>query len=295
MEYPRISIITPSYNQAQYLEETILSVLNQGYPNLEYIVIDGGSTDNSVEIIKKYEQHISYWVSEKDAGQSDAINKGFAKATGDILAWLNSDDLYLPRVLHFVAEQLDSAKAEFLFADSIHMREEKRLKVYGSNVVRSHQMHNLLLIDYIIQPSSFWTRKAWEVTGVLDQTLHYAFDWEWFIRAKLAGVDFKPRTRALSIYRIHSIQKTGTGGDSRLNEMLEVVHRHTGGRYSRLIDNCRKYHFRNQLLFKLSSNNASKYRIGRKILRLGFPFLSSRYSPEDISDVLNMLKLNGYA
>ena len=110
--WPRISIVTPSYNQGQFIEETIRSVLQQGYPNLEYIIIDGGSTDNSVEIIKKYEEYLTYWVSEPDDGQYDAINKGFSRATGEIMAWLNSDDMYVPWTFKTVAEIFD--KFEFV-------------------------------------------------------------------------------------------------------------------------------------------------------------------------------------
>src|SRR5580700_341038 len=105
MDLPKISIITPSYNQGQFIEETILSILNQNYPNLEYLIIDGKSTDSTIEIIKKYEQKIFYWVSEKDSGQSEAINKGFQKATGEIVCWLNSDDILMPNALNEVAAQ----------------------------------------------------------------------------------------------------------------------------------------------------------------------------------------------
>ena len=115
MNYPKISVITPSYNQGQYIEETILSVLNQNYPNLEYIIMDGGSTDNTVEVIMKYADKITFWVSEKDKGQADAINRGFKKATGDILCWLNSDDYYFSETLKYVAENLDINKKEILF------------------------------------------------------------------------------------------------------------------------------------------------------------------------------------
>ena len=121
--YPKISVITPSYNQGIYIEETIQSVLNQNYPNLEYIIIDGGSSDSTVEVIKKYESKIDFWVSEKDKGQADAINRGFAKATGDILCWLNSDDYFFPDTLKYVASQLNIEKKEILFGEVDHIFE----------------------------------------------------------------------------------------------------------------------------------------------------------------------------
>ncbi|RYE40071.1 MAG: glycosyltransferase, partial [Sphingobacteriales bacterium] len=124
---PKISVITPSFNQGEYLEDTILSVIGQNYPNLEYIIIDGGSADNSVSIIKKYETHLSYWISEKDKGQSHAINKGFGLATGDILCWLNSDDLLLPSTLSYIASLADVLPDEYIvFGNCIHFRESEQ-------------------------------------------------------------------------------------------------------------------------------------------------------------------------
>jgi len=229
----RISVVTPSFNQGRFLEETILSVLGQGYPDLEYIVMDGGSADGSVEIIERYGEQLAYWVSEPDAGQAAAINRGFEKATGDVLCWLNSDDLYLPGTLRYVAEHLDPASAELVFGNCVHAVEETG-EVSGSDVVGEHRSSDLRLNDYVIQPSTFWTRQAWERVGPLDERLHFAFDWDWFIRALEAGVRFTPHVRPLSVYRIHPEHKTAAGADDRRREIAEVMRRHAGERYERL-------------------------------------------------------------
>jgi len=223
MNYPKISVITPSYNQGKYLEETIISVIGQGYPNLEYIVIDGGSSDNSKEILQKYSDQITYWVSEKDTGQSNAINKGFNRATGEIFYWLNSDDMLMPKSLLYMSEIADLTKESVYFGNCIHFQNsDGNLTTYGSNITAAASNHLLKHLDYIIQPSSFWTRSAWLATGPLSEELHFAFDWEWFLRAEKNGVEFVPLQECLSMYRIHAEHKTGTGGDARQEEIIAV-------------------------------------------------------------------------
>ena len=217
----KISIITPSYNQGQYLEETIQSVLDQKYPNLEYIIMDGGSTDNSVEIIKKYESQLDHWESKPDGGQSDAINKGFNMATGDILAWLNSDDYYTPGTLHEISGMFAHDDLKIVFGECA-LYNEKSGKTKSSTVFEFAQSHKIEYSDYIIQPSCFWTKKTWELVGNLDEKLIYTFDWDWYIRAQRAGVQFHPVDKIFSVYRYHDQHKTGTGGDERELELASI-------------------------------------------------------------------------
>ncbi len=176
--WQKISIITPSYNQGRFLEKTIRSALLQGYPNLEYIVIDGGSTDNSVEIIKKYEPWLAYWVSEPDRGQAHAINKGFDRATGEIFAWLNSDDIYLPDALRLVAEKFDTEKEAGALVGIGHKVDEADNIVYTPP--RESELNFQSLLDWrkshFMQPSCFFTRQAWQTCGPLNENLNYCLD-----------------------------------------------------------------------------------------------------------------------
>ena len=225
-----ITIVTPSYNQGEFIEDTILSVTGQNYPNLEYLIYDGLSNDNSLEIIKKYENHISFWCSEKDQGQADAINKGFLKSSGDIMGWLNSDDLYLPGTLLHIASKIDTDKAQIIFGNCIHFNELTPDTTYGSNLEDRLTMKHFLS-GSLIQPSSFWTRKAWEKIGPLESGMHYAFDLEWYNRAKKLNVEFVYTPRHLSLYRIHENHKTAIGGNERLMEIAQIYGRYKGAQY----------------------------------------------------------------
>jgi len=216
---PKITVVTPSYNQGAYLEQTIASVLGQRYENLEYMIIDGGSTDDSAEIIRRYESQLAYWVSEKDSGQAQAINKGFARATGDILCWLNSDDFLLPGVLHHVARHL-SAGDDLIYGDCLSFAEQgHRARV---NRPPAHDLEWLKVVDYVVQPSSFWKRSLWEKTGPLNEDLHYAFDWDWYLRASALG-NVRKVDRIFSAYRFHDAHKSSHGGVKRAQEIVDVA------------------------------------------------------------------------
>lgn len=290
---PKISIITPSFNQGQYLESTILSVLGQNYPNLEYIIIDGGSTDNSVEIIKKYESQLAYWVSEKDKGQSEAINKGFEKATGDILAWLNSDDLYMPNIFHFIVDCVKKYGAGIYFGECIHFKENNLLEAWGSNVILTSKDTTLEQIDFIIQPSSFWAREVWKKNNKLNENIHYGFDWEWFLRAKRNNVKFFPIDKCLSLYRFHAMHKSSNGGEVRQIELLNIYQEYDLN-YFQL--------YKNLIFFNKNKRGKFKYRVLKKIVKTFnikikdslfiknlYPKLFKRYSVSEIEKVSYML------
>ena len=234
--WPRISIVTPSLNQGQFIEDTIQSVLGQNYPNLEYVILDGGSSDNSIDIIRKYQDQLTYWDTRKDNGQAEAINRGFSIAQGEIYGWLNSDDMYLPGTLLYVASQFQSLRSCFegiFFGNSVQLNETEN-RVWGSQVHLHHASSDIELFDYVIQPSSFWTKSIWEKVGPLSVEMKYAFDWDWFIRAKRSHVGFEASKRYLSINRIHPLHKTATGGGDRLTEIENVYRRYQGENLARV-------------------------------------------------------------
>ena len=182
MSGPLISVVTPSFNQAAFIEDTLRSVLAQDYANTEYLVIDGGSTDGSVEIIRRYASRISYWVSEKDRGQSHAINKGFARARGDVLAWLNSDDTYLPGTLSSVARCFaERPDVDLVYGDYIYIDPEGRT-LFRRRLFDSMSYETLLYHDYLGQPAVFFRRSLLDKVGPVDEQLYYHMDWDLFLR-----------------------------------------------------------------------------------------------------------------
>ena len=206
-----ISIITPSFNQGLYLEKTIDSVLSQNYPKLEYIIIDGGSNDNSINIIKKYEKHLTYWVSELDSGQSEAINKGFKKATGDIINWINSDDYYEKDTFKTVAEafvdpntQVLCGRGNIINEAGEFIRHSRGTDVYEGN------LHKTIGWARMDQPETFFRRSVLEKIGYLRQDLHYLMDRDLWIRFLfnygLKGI--KKIDDKLINFRLHSNSKT---------------------------------------------------------------------------------------
>ncbi len=202
---PKLSIVTPSFNQGQFLEETILSVLNQNYPNLEHIIIDGGSTDESVQIIRRYEKHLAYWVSEKDRGQVHALNKGLARATGEIFAFLNSDDLYLPGAFDAVIAHFENnPSCEWLCGDTIMfgIGPEELIRT----VVPKSAAHALSWAYKAPQPGMFWKREL--ILSGFDEKWQYDFDHDMYVRLLLRGHNCEHLPVTLAKYRLHAQSKT---------------------------------------------------------------------------------------
>jgi glycosyltransferase involved in cell wall biosynthesis len=287
----RISVVVPTFNQGRFLAQCLASIVGQGYPNLELIVMDGGSTDSTADVIRRFSGAIRYHRSAPDGGQAQAINEGFRHASGDILTWLNSDDMYMPETFQRVAAEFpDLQQPDLLYGGCLHFSEDGA----ASRMYRAAPFDALQLTyyDYIVQPSAFWTRRLWEMAGPLDETLHYVLDWDWFIRASRL-TPFRPLRDVLSIYRLHESQKTLSGGDRRAREVLRVVEKYAP---PDMISAYRDVYEHLPGLQRAARfiKNLHLYRLDRLVLprlwwRLAFPRLSLRHRGHRIQTVLSML------
>lgn len=224
---PLVSIITPSFNQAKYVEATILSVRQQDYPHIEHIVMDGGSTDGTLDILRRYEDKLT-WISEKDRGQADAINKGFRRATGDILGWVNSDDLYVPGAIQAVVEHFQAHSHDsFIYGDAEALDESGTSFGIRTHVKQGGWKELVGELDFIVQPACFWRAEVWRACGELDESLHYTLDYEYWMRA---AKPFPPRyiPVLLAQERLYAAAKTFSGAVTRMEEIEMVARRHGG-------------------------------------------------------------------
>lgn len=225
--WPRISIITPSFNQAAFLERTLLSVLDQHYPNLEYIVIDGGSADGSVDILEKYDDRLAYWVSEKDRGQSHALNKGFERATGEIVGWLNSDDLYCPNALHHVGEWFLTHPEDEVHYGGLYLIDQTDRITDAHWAATPDVRYSYHVGMDVHQQSLFWRRDLMERVGVIDESFRFSMDLDFVLRLMLNG-RVSRTTRYLGMFREHGTAKTSTISEICLLENQVIFERYRG-------------------------------------------------------------------
>ncbi len=231
-DLPLISIVTPSFNQARYLEETIRSVLSQDYPRIEYILVDGGSTDGSIDIIKKYEDSLAWWISEPDSGQTDAINKGFAHATGEIFAWLNSDDTYQPGAIRDAANYLAAhPEVGMVYGEANFIDENGR--VLGRFPAAQTDYRKLRRgYVHIPQQAAFWRAELWKQVAPLDDSFFFAMDYDLWVRlAKITRLQYLPG-KVWANFRLHAEAKTIAADERCWPEMLRVHYRDGGSPFS---------------------------------------------------------------
>ena len=221
MTNPRVSIVTPSYNQGQFLEQTILSVLNQDYEDIEYMVVDGASTDNSLKFIEKYANRLAWWVSEPDSGQPEAVNKGWRKARGEIIGWLNSDDLFLPgTVSRFVKAFEEHPEAGIVFGDAYSIDADG--EIFNLMTFGDWGLKNLMAFDIICQPAVLIRREVLEKAGYLEEDLHFLMDHHLWLRlAKLAPMVYLPGPAAAARY--HAQAKNVAAGAGFGQEAYRLV------------------------------------------------------------------------
>jgi glycosyltransferase involved in cell wall biosynthesis len=220
---PKISIVTPSYEQGRFLRDSIESVLNQSYPCLEYFVQDGGSTDNSLSVLSEFEGRLSGWSSAPDHGQAQAINRAFRHTGGEIMGWLNSDDLLLPGSLHRVASYFQRHPEISVVYGNRVLVDEQGLEI-GRWILPEHDAEILRWMDYVPQETLFWRRSAWEaVGGGLDESLQFALDWDILLRFQEAGARFARLPHFIGAFRVHPEQKTSAHMDSVGAREIDVL------------------------------------------------------------------------
>jgi len=230
--YPKISIVTPSFNQGKYIEKTILSVITQKYPNLEYIIIDGGSTDNSVEIIKKYENYLKFWVSEPDRGQSHAINKGFDLATGEVLGWLNSDDLYAFDALAKVGT-VDWSKTDFCYGEGEWISANDLVICRYPTIKPNY--YTLIHRCTLCQPTVFFKKTAYQELGKLEEALHFVLDYEYWIRSIFNKKKYTYLPFVLAKSRMYEDNKSLSGIEEAKIERRDIYNKYYNNINNRLI------------------------------------------------------------
>lgn len=224
---PRISVIVPSFNQGRFIEKTLRSVLDQGYADLELMVLDGGSTDETVDVLKRYDGRLAYWISEKDKGQSHAFNKGLARATGDIVGWINSDDVYLNRSLFRAAGYFAAhPKTDVVFSDYIYVNEVGRYLKRRKEPPYDYQLYLWSGDCYHANCAGFFRRKVFENIGGLDETLHFGMDYEFYLRAGRAGVHFGHVREYWGGYRFHSASKSIASYDRQVADAQILLARY---------------------------------------------------------------------
>lgn len=228
-DLPKISIVVPSFNQGRFIGATLRSIIDQRYPNLELIVVDGGSTDNTLAVLKQYEAHLDWWVSEPDSGQTAAINKGFMRSTGEIMAWINSDDLVAPGALYHVANYfMKHPDTQAMYGNRILIN-ENGLEI-GRWILPFHSDKVLKYADFVPQETLYWTRKAWYIVGGrLDETFHFAMDWDFLLRLSRKRIKIRHLPIFLGLFRVHSQQKTSSQLSSiGQQEIQKIRHRELG-------------------------------------------------------------------
>lgn len=226
MTIPYFSIVTPSYNQGRFIERTIQSVFNQSFTSFEYLIFDGGSSDTTLDILKSYGDKI-FWVSERDHGQAHAVNKGFKKSQGEILGWLNSDDVYYPGALEKVARIFQSDPSiDILYGDAYHIDETDQ--VIEKYYTEPWDFNRLLEVCFICQPATFIHRRVLDKIGYLDESLHYCMDYEYWIRAGKAGLKFYYLPEILAGSRLYADNKT-LGARKKVHyEINDMLRAHLG-------------------------------------------------------------------